>query len=325
MKVVVIGGRGFLGSRAVSALRRIPGYEVAVASRRGPLRVDLADPSTFESLVGFDVVVDVADTTTTAPDALAEFCLARGLVLVEASSDREAVERIHRALAGRDGPGAVILGAGIFTGLSNLLGAAAAGRGARSLDLAIRSSPYSGAGTGTIELMVAAMAIGARSFVDGEAVLGPPVARGPRFRFPSGERPSLQMSLAEPWMLHHSTGTANVRAFLSPKPTALVYAFLAMPLWLVTARWFRAFFGLYMKLVRRFLLRWVASTVEMVAQTESRTLRLRAPDGMAAGGEAVAAIVASLPRVTGVRFVDQVVELEPVLRRMPEGAVSLYS
>lgn len=325
MKVVVIGGTGFLGSRTAAALRRLPECEVSVASRRGPIRVDLGDPSTFESLIGFDVVVDVADTTTSAPDALAAFCLERGLVLVEASSDREAVERIHQALRSRSGPGAVILGAGIFTGLSNLLGAAAAGRDARSLDLAIRSSPYSGAGTGTIELMVAAMAVGARAFIDGRATLGPPVARGPRFRFPSGEHPSLQMSLAEPWMLHHSTGVPNVRAFLSPKPTALVYAFLAMPLWLVTARWFRAFFGLYMKVLRRFLLRSVASTVELVAATEHKTLRLRAADGMAAGAEAVAAIVASLPAVTGVRFVDEVVTLDAVLQRMPKGAVSLHS
>jgi hypothetical protein len=322
MKVVVIGGGGFLGSRAVSALQAL-GITVTVASRRGPVRVDLADAATFDNLVGFDIVVDVADTTTTPPDALAAFCLERGLVLVETSSDREAIERIHQALRDRTGTGAVILGAGIFTGLSNLLGADAARGGARSLDLAIRSSAYSGAGTGTIELMVSAMAIGARSFVEGKAVLGPPVARGPRFAFPSGSAPALQMSLAEPWMLHHSTKVPNVRAFLSPKPTALVYAFLMMPLWLVTARAFRWFFGAYMTVLRRLILRRVATTVEMVATTEARTLTLRARDGMKAGAEAIAAIVAALPKVTGVHFVDEVLTLDEVVARMPASSVDV--
>jgi hypothetical protein len=330
MKVIVIGGRGFLGSRAVAALRKCEGVEVSVASRRGPIRVDLEDASTFESLLGFDVVVDLADTTTSRPDALAAFCLERGLVFVEATSDREAVERLHLALRDREGPGAVILGAGIFTGLSNLIAAEAVRRAprARALDLAVRTSPYSGAGTGTIELMIAAMAQRTRAFVDGEPVLGPEVARGPRFSFLSGSAPSLQMSLAEPWMIHHSTKIPNVRAFLSPRPTALVYAFLLMPLWLVTARAFRWFFGLYMKLLRRFVLRSVATTVDMIAVADGVEVKLRARDGMGAGGAAVAAIVAELSekRPRGVRFVDEVIELDPVIERMrglPHGHVEL--
>lgn len=332
MKVIVIGGRGYLGARAVEALRHIDEMSVTIASRRGPVRVDLADPSTFDALLGFDVVVDLADTTTTRPDALAAFCLERGLVFVEATSDREAVERIHDALRDRNGSGGIVLGAGIFTGLSNLLGAEAVRRanGARSLELAIRSSPYSGAGTGTIELMVSAMAQRTRSFVDGAPVLGPPVARGPNFAFPSGAAPALQMSLAEPFMLHHSTRVPNVRAFLSPRPTALVYAFLAMPLWLVTARAFRWFFGVYMTVLRRFLLRSVATTVEMVAVADGHEVKLRARDGMAAGGAAIAAIVAELrgKRPTGVRFVDEVVELAPVVARMralPGGDVDVHA
>lgn len=316
----MIGGRGFLGSRAVAALQKTEGINVDVASRSGPIRVDLTDPSTFENLLGYDVVVDLADTTTNRPDALAAFCLEHGLTFVEPTSDREAVERIHTSLKDGAGKGAVILGAGIFTGVSNLLAGEVAKRSpnARSLDLAIRSSPYSGAGTGTIELMTSAMGQGARSFVDGAAVLGPAVALGPRFRFPSGEVPALQMSLAEPWMLAHSTGVPNVRAFLSPKPTLLVHAFRLMPLWLVTARWFRWFFGVYMAFLRKLLLRSVVTTVEMVARTESTTLALRAPDGMTAGGNAIAAMVALLNgrTVTGVRFIDEVMTLSEVLEKM---------
>ena len=214
----------------------------------------------------------------------------------------------------------MILGAGIFTGLSNLLCGAAAKEGARSLDLAIRSSPYSGAGTGTIELMVASLAQATRAFVDGVAKLGPSVAKGPRFRFPSGEAPSLQVSLAEPWMVHHSTQVPNVRAFLAPKPALLVYAFLAMPLWLVRARLFRGFFGWYMAFLRRLVLRSVASRVELLAVTDRQELSLVADDGMQTAGDAIAAMVVQLGgrTISGLKMVDEVLELDPVLATMRE-------
>lgn len=126
-KIVVVGGAGYLGSRAVRALRRAPEIEAVVAGRRGPLVVDLARPETFSALEGADVVVDVSSSHAVAPDALARFCLERGIVMLEASSDRVVIERLldaHRGAAGC--PGALVLGAGIFTGVSNAMAAEAA-------------------------------------------------------------------------------------------------------------------------------------------------------------------------------------------------------
>lgn len=340
MKVVVVGGRGHLGSRAVAALRAVPELEIAIASRRAQVRVDLADPTTFDALRGFDVVIDLADATSTPPDALAAWCLENGLVYVEATSDREAVERIHATLSGRDGPGAVVLGAGIFTGLSNLLGRAAAHASGdvRRVELAVRSSPYSGAGAGTVALMAAALRTPALSFEAGAPVLGPPVSRGPRVAFPgeSGphEAPTLHVPLAEAYMLHHSTGAPDVRALLSPKPALLVAMFLAIPGFLLRSTLFGAVLELWFRFLRSAVLRSVPTSVEIVAIADGArrvVLGLRTRDGMAAGGAAIAAIVASLPRgerrPRGVLFVDDVVELAPVVERargLPGGEIELF-
>jgi hypothetical protein len=316
MRVAVVGGRGFIGSRAIATLKRADDVQVEVASRRGPLRIDLTDPSTFESLRGFDVVVDAADTTSSRPDALAKFCLENGITMLEASSDREAIERLQ-TLDRADAKGAVILGAGIFTGLSNLMCGEAA-KGARSVDFAVSTTPYSGAGTGTIELMSASLAQGARAYANGESTLGPPVAKGPRIKFPSGESPTLQVSLAEPWMIHKSTNVPNVRAFFAPRPSLLVYMFLALPLWLVRTRFFRSFFGLYMAFLRKLILRSVSTRVEMVAVTDKGLISLVARDGMQTAGDAIAAMVVNLrdKKVSGVKVVDEVLELDPVLATM---------
>ncbi|MFO0551468.1 MAG: NAD-dependent epimerase/dehydratase family protein [Polyangiaceae bacterium] len=320
-RIVVVGGNGYLGSRCVRALRAL-GVEVSVASRRGELRVDLSDPSTFENLAGADVIVDLADTTTHAPDELARFCLGRGLVLVEGTSDPPAIRRIHEENAGKDHAGAVVLGAGIFTGVSNLLARAAA-RGVanpESIELAISSSPYSGAGQGTVALMVAGPGRAASRFADGARRDEPAIARGPKIEFPGVTRPTLRLSFAEQEMLGPSLGVPNTDVLFAPRPALLVPAFLMLPGFLVRSAIFRLFMGAYFAFLRRVLLRSTRSRVEMVATARSDKDVARrtavAEDGMAAGGNAAAAIallVARAKRPRGVVFVDQVVALDAVV------------
>lgn len=332
---MVIGGRGFLGSLAVEALERVPGVAVEVASRSSALRVDLSDPTTFAALRGADLVVDLADATTSPPDALAAWCLQHGVVFLETTSDRPAIERLA-ALEG-DGPGAVVLGAGIFTGVSNLLARAAverAGPGG-SLELAIRSSPFSGAGKGTVALMASVLSLPAVSYRDGQRVEHPPIARGPRVDFPSGPAPTLRVPFAEQSMLHRGTRARDVEVFFAPKPALLVTAFLLIPISLAKTRLFAAFMRAYFTVLRRVLLRGRASTTELVARAKGPSgearLAVSAPDGMRAGGLAIAAIVAELlgraepPR--GVQTVDDLVGFEATLGRMKalggEGAITL--
>jgi saccharopine dehydrogenase-like NADP-dependent oxidoreductase len=118
MRIVVIGGTGFLGARTVRALQQFPDLTVEVASRRGPVVVDITRPQTFEALRGADVVVDVSNGTRSAPDALAAWCLEQGVTLLETTSDAEAVRRLADAVSSKPGPGRVVLGGGLFTGIS---------------------------------------------------------------------------------------------------------------------------------------------------------------------------------------------------------------
>lgn len=324
MKVVVIGGTGFLGAKTVAALRRFPDVQVEVASRRGPVVVDVGAPETFSHLGAADVVIDLTDGTRSRPDALAAWCLESGKTLLEATSDAETLRRLVDAHRTSKGPGRVVLGGGIFTGVSNLMArdvAESAGAGC-SLTWAVASSPFSGAGKGTIALMVEAAARPAVKTVNGkreEHALSP----GPTVDIAGTRRPTLRMSLAEAELLPLSTAATNVETFFAPKPGVLVTAFTMLPAFLLATRWFRWLLEAYFTVLRRFALRSVSSSVEMVATAEragktvSRTVTCT--DGMEAGAWALAAMaeaVGRTPPAPGLSFIDDVVRLEPLLARV---------
>ncbi|MCC6334388.1 MAG: hypothetical protein IT380_10425 [Myxococcales bacterium] len=50
MRVVVLGGTGFLGAKVVRALQAAGGLEVVAASRRGPVPLDVTRPETWGAL-----------------------------------------------------------------------------------------------------------------------------------------------------------------------------------------------------------------------------------------------------------------------------------
>lgn len=320
-KVTVLGGTGFLGQRTVAALRTVAGLEVEVASRRGPRRVDVTRPETFAALEGSRLVIDLTDATSVRPDEVIAWCLDRGLTVIEATSDAPCVERLHRAHAGRS-TGLLVLGGGIFTGVSNLLGAHAAllAGGVTRLQLGIASSPFSGAGAGTIALMVSSLALPSVRYQAGQRLELPGVGEGPRLDF-DVQRPTVRVCLAEPFMLRHSTGAADVDVFFSPKPALLVPAFRLLPAWLLRSRLFLGALRAWFTVLRRGLLRSRVSPVELVAFAEGPagavTARVNAADGMAAGAWALAAIAEQALRAdaTGVRFVDQVTTLEQTVAR----------
>jgi hypothetical protein len=329
MKIVVLGGHGYLGDRAVQALRGVSGVQVWVGGRRARapegVPLDLTRPETFAGLEGVDLVLDVADASKAPPDALARHCLARGITFVEASSDRAVVERLYDTLKDTPEPkGAVVLGAGIFTGLSNLLAAEAARRAghARRVEWAARTTPFSGAGGSTVKLMTDTLRTPTVRYEGGARVLGPAVRRGPALPFPSGVFPTLETAMAEGPMLHHSLGV-DTRVYLSPYPTLLQWMFLALPSWLLGNGVFLGFLGWYFSFLRRVLLSGRASDTELVARAEGDravTLGLRVEDGMRAGGEALAALGVLLaerpPRGRAVLFVDQCVTLDEALAKL---------
>lgn len=337
MKVVVLGGKGHLGQRALralehAALARREGLGVEAASRSAPLRVDLDDPSTFEALLGADVVLDLTDTTARCPARLARFCLERGIVLVEGSSDPATMRRLASlAEAHRDAPGALVLGAGIFTGVSNLLArevarevARESGEAPREVVLGISSSPYSGAGAGTVGLMVAMLGRPAVRWTSDQRSEGP-LSRGPTLDFGRARRATLRAAFAEQEMLGPSTGASSVDVLFAPRPGVLVALFLALPARLLASAAFAWVMRGYFSFLRRWLLARVSSRVELVAEATGRDGRaarraLECDDGMEAGGVAAAAIallvlgrLARGDRPRGVSFVDDELSLDEVV------------
>jgi short subunit dehydrogenase-like uncharacterized protein len=321
-RIVVVGGAGHLGRRAAVALKQAGGADVVVAGRRGPdLVVDLKRPETFAALRGASLVVNASSSHTAPPDELARFCLQEGLVLLEASSDRVVVERLLALQPQAGDTGAVVLGAGIFTGLSNLLGKAAVNAvpGADRLDIGIRSSPFSGAGQGTIDLMVDALAVPARAVVKGEPTITPAALPGPVLPFPRGKRRTLTFSFPEVTMLAKSTGVPDVHLGFAPAPSFLWPSFRYLPGWLLTAAPFRAFLRWYFIVLRRLVLGAVAGRVELVARAVGpggeAVRTLVADDGFAVGGAAIAVmaqLLAERGAGPGVVVVDEVLALADV-------------
>lgn len=328
-KVRVLGGSGYLGRRIVSALRRVPGLQVESASRSSAICVDVTRPETWSALDDSALVIDVSDATRAAPDALIDYCLSRSITVVETTSDAPCVERLHQRFRSASAP--LILGGGIFTGVSNLLARAvlADAEPGASLQLAIASSPFSGAGASTVELMVETLRRPVVRYVDGARVEDDAMSRGPKIDFGAATRSTLVAPFAEAYMLHHSAGAKSVQTLFSPRPGWLVPSFLAMPRWVGATRVGRGLLRGYFTVLRRVALARVRSVVELcaIAQGPTRSVarRVIAPDGMAAAAWALAAMseqILARPRPAGAVFIDDVCSLDAVVARANELAAA---
>lgn len=315
-RVLVLGGNGFLGRRTVEALRAV-GAEVEVGSRRSGL--DLRDPLSFAGLEGYPLVVNCTNTVAAPPDAAALHVVAGGGLFVETTAEIGTHERL--LALDPPGAGALILGAGLFPGVSNLLAASAAQgvEGCDQLELGLRFSPLSGAGPGTVDMMV--------------ALLDRPLSAGPALPFASGSRVVLQAAFCEPPLLARSLGVEALVG-LDPVPALLrPLAFLAarLPLFLISNPLTRLANRLGLRVLRSLLLRWRASPVELVAvargQGQECIRRAHVLDGFAATAVAIAALCERLLEETrplsGVLTIDQAITLEDLARRMNERGSSL--
>lgn len=88
--------------------------------------------------------------------------------------------------------------------------------GCDQLELAVRASPFSGAGAGTVDLMLDALRTPACRVLSGELAPAGPVERGPEWRVQGREQTSLLVPLAEPQMLAASCGVPNVSMYMLP-------------------------------------------------------------------------------------------------------------
>ncbi len=238
-RILVVGGTGYYGSLAARVLGRLPDVSVAIASRRpGRARVlcDLADPATLAAFDDFDLVVNCADSVGAAPDLAIRRCLASGPTFVDMGADPAGVLRAldaHRPRTdGRGGPvparGVVVVGAGVFPGLSTIFARAvadAAGRPER-IEVAVHMRPLSGAGRGNCALMVRLLGAPAISYDAALRVERPPVGRAERFTFPRiGARAAIEIGLPDALLLHSSTGIPSIATYMAFSPSWLRHSF----------------------------------------------------------------------------------------------------
>lgn len=337
-RVVVIGGRGFVGRRTVRCLGRVPGVSVTVASRsprQGEVRVDLEEPGTFPVLDSFHCVVDCADTVAADPAGVAEYCLERGLLFLETAAWAPRIRELL-ALRGhpRTGSGTVVVGVGLFPGVSNLLAADVMTRvsGCQSLDVGIRLSPLSGAGRGVSRLMAHQVCTPGYRVQDGREVGEAAIADRTRLTFPTGPAHAWRIGLAEPAMIRASTGISEVATYLAPMPALLGPALALFGRIVARAqpapRWSVRLVAAALSALRGGLLRRRITAVELVAiagrrdgdPAEGVSGGLQVSDGMEATACATAAFLLALlgrPELpSGVLLPDEVVGLDEALDRL---------
>lgn len=328
MRVLVVGGKGFLGSRTVAALRRISDVEVAVGSRRGGagcVKLDILDSASRTAMEGFDVVVNCADGLAAPPAKAAEYCLLSGMTFVETSADAQVISELYRAAKDVPEPtGIVLLAAGLFPGLSNLLAAdlVSSDEGVQRLEVGVRYSPWSQAGAGVCSLMASTLGRPAVRYDGGDRVEDPPLTAGTVFPFRGGQRYVLGVGLPESQMLHWSMGVPSTGAFLAPVPplplTVQRVLTLFLPWRLLETELVRRLGAAGIGLLRRVLLRWRRSGVELTAVANRGVespprVTLKVDRGFVAAAYAIAATVSLLPSkktAPGVHLIDRVLGLD---------------
>lgn len=306
MRALVIGGRGYYGARVVEALRAIEGLEVTVASRSaGPeARVDLGDSGTFEAMLAYDLIINSSDSVGAPPEAAARFCLERGRIWLDMGADAGAVDALLALDGVADGQGAIIVGVGIFPGLSTALAREVVGEGASSVTLGVRLSPLSGAGRANCALMTRMLDTPAVWFEGCQRREG--AAVGPAVSLPylrAGDRPSARVGLPDAALIARATGVPNVSTHMALSPGLLRYNFMIivallgllgplkpLALWLTEQS---------LVLMRALLLRGVTTRVELVAVADAdtptaRVAQLTFDDGQIGTALGVAATVRAL-------------------------------
>lgn len=302
LRVLVLGGRGYYGGFIVDALRTLDGVEVAIGGRAGPVVVDLGDPATFGAMRGFDAVVDAADTVGAAPDAAAIAAVKQGAVWLEASADRAVTERLLALDV--EGPGALVVGVGIFPGMSTALAAVAAAGLDRveRVEASVRLSPFSGAGRGNCALMRRMLETPGARVVDGAQIETPALFAAERVVFPSGAHAAVGVGLPDVPLIHQTTGAAHVTSRMALAPGFLRFGFALSAALMRIAGPLRRPMGwmteLSLIVLRAGLLRGVSSRVELVAVAEGggqrRVEQLDVADGQRGTADGVAAAVLRL-------------------------------
>jgi hypothetical protein len=325
MKILVIGARGFFGSRVAGALRKKSesrsGVEVVANDRS---IVDLTKPETFAAIGRFDVIVNASDAGKSSPLGAIDHVLAHGGVWVECTGETEVIEAILERRGKAGVKGVVLCGAGIFPGMSSVIARQAieaAGSGAKDVKIGIRVTPMAGAGKGMCAQM-GRMIIADTKWIEGGAWkhVARPFSGSAVLPFESGAHGALRLHLPETAMLRASTGIDDIATYIAPRPSVLLPMFRMMAALTPPWRWAKAMMATVMTWVfvvqRAVLLRKVSARTELVAVCGNAVKTILVEDGIAAGGDMAAdAVMAIGQRAPGVYLPDEIApQLADVVR-----------
>lgn len=308
-RILVIGGKGFYGAKVVAQLATA--HDVVIGSRRpsasaGELELDLLRPETFAALADVELIVNCSDSVNAAPDAAIAHVLTHGGTWLEMGADPGVIERLlelEHGEPGRAAKGTVILGVGVFPGISTVLARAVAelAPACQTIELGIRLSPLSGAGRGNCALMAESLFTPAFRWEQGQRIQSR-TAWGPRVTLPYDGVPAVSINLALPdtALIQRATGAPTVVGHFALVPGWLRFNFGALAWFAALLRFMKRplawMLELQMALLRAWLLRGVQSRVQLVAVADRNTSSERAgsisfEDGQQATAQGVAAAV----------------------------------
>jgi hypothetical protein len=233
MKILLIGGKGFLGTHLLNALCLADpgGFEVSIGSRTGSgkaVAINLGQSADFPRLLGFDAVVNCAAIPPEGYEPLIRYCLTSGVRLLDTTADPETIRvlmDLKRTLREGEGSGMglFLFGIGVFPGVSNLLikQELMTAVDAKSALLGIRYNVSSGAGRGMCRMMVETIGSPCRWYHEGqEKQSAAPFHSLERLPFGNRLRPAMQVRLAELDTIHALLPEGSARCFISFGPTA---------------------------------------------------------------------------------------------------------
>ena len=320
MKILVLGGYGYFGSNLLAILRRNPVYDLHIGARRRrddrTVVIDWQSPEeTLNLLLTFDIVVNAAPWPS---DAYLFRCLSlfleRGRTWIETTADPLQTRKLlDWKSAVPSGPGAVIIGVGVFPGLTNVL-VDSFSSGTGTLNLAIRYRLFSGAGPGMCRLMAETLTQPSFRLENGVRKKGASVGPSALFPWSDGRHTAMLVYLADAEYLFRATGIRQAATYLSVRPDALNRLGFMADL-LPDSNFIRRLLAAYFRFLRGTIFGKRRTPIEFcVSDGESNQL-LTASDAFYAGSLLLAICLEKIKNhpATGFLAVEDVVKLEEVL------------
>lgn len=297
-KLLIIGASGAVGTRIIKMLESQNKYSVYRASsqsRTNNIHCDLNDHSTFTKLKDFDYIINASDPYLALPFALIEYCLREGLTLWETCADPVIIKECIEKYRGSSGgwKGRVIIGMGIFPGVSNLLAdflirstqAKKAG-----LTLFIQASPLSQAGSSTCELMAQHLSYPALVWQKDKFIEQKTLELSRPIKFGESKLRGLRLFFPEVSMFKDKQKIESIESFLVPNPKILIFSLKGLGLLFPSkpGMYSKILINMtsnFLKLVRKYILGSIKSRVAIRWQltdekNQKHHITLTCPDGL---------------------------------------------